>query len=43
MVRLYYGGTDSCLALATARLSDLLDYLCRCPEPPPRSRPGMAV
>jgi len=26
-IRLYYGGADSCLALATAQLSDLLDYL----------------
>jgi predicted GH43/DUF377 family glycosyl hydrolase len=43
MVRLYYGGADSCLGLATALLSDLLDYLRRCPEPPPRARPGMAI
>jgi len=26
-VRLYYGGTDKCIALATARVSDLLDWL----------------
>lgn len=26
-VRLYYGGADSCLALATARVSELLDWL----------------
>jgi predicted GH43/DUF377 family glycosyl hydrolase len=26
-VRLYYGGADTCLALATARLSDLIDWL----------------
>ena len=43
VVRLYYGGPDSCLALVTARLSDLLDYLRRCPEPPPPARPRMAV
>lgn len=35
-IRLYYGGADTCLALATARLSDLLDYLRRCPAPVPR-------
>ena len=26
-IRLYYGGADTCIALATASLSDLLDYL----------------
>jgi predicted GH43/DUF377 family glycosyl hydrolase len=26
-VRLYYGGADSCIALATASLSDLLNWL----------------
>ncbi|MEN6449812.1 MAG: glycosidase, partial [Thermoguttaceae bacterium] len=30
-IRLYYGGADTCLALATARLSDVLDYLKECP------------
>lgn len=30
-IRLYYGGADTCLALATAPLSDVLDYLCACP------------
>jgi predicted GH43/DUF377 family glycosyl hydrolase len=42
MIRMYYGGADSCLALATARLSDVLDYVRTCPAPPPRERPGMA-
>ncbi len=28
-VRLYYGGADKCLALATARISELLDWLER--------------
>lgn len=42
-IRLYYGGADSCLALATARLSDLLDYLRECPAPPPRKRARMTV
>jgi len=30
-VRIYYGGADSCIALATAQLSELLGYLRRCP------------
>jgi hypothetical protein len=42
MIRMYYGGADSCLALATARLADVLDYVRTCPAPPPRERPGMA-
>lgn len=33
IIRLYYGGADTCLALATAGLSDLLDYLRTCPQP----------
>ncbi|MEK6797595.1 MAG: glycosidase [Planctomycetota bacterium] len=33
-VRIYYGGADSCVALATAKLSDLLDYIRKCPAPP---------
>lgn len=32
-IRIYYGGADSCLALATAQVSDLLDYLKTCPAP----------
>lgn len=32
-VRIYYGGADSCVALATARLSDLLEYIRSCPAP----------
>jgi predicted GH43/DUF377 family glycosyl hydrolase len=39
---MYYGGADSCLALATARLADVLDYMRTCPAPPQRERPGMA-
>jgi predicted GH43/DUF377 family glycosyl hydrolase len=42
MIHMYYGGADSCLALATARLADVLDYVRTCPAPPPRERPGMA-
>lgn len=41
-VRMYYGGADSCLALATAKLSDLLSYLRSCPAPPLRKRMGVA-
>ena len=32
-IRIYYGGADTCLALATAQLSDVLDYLRDCPAP----------
>lgn len=32
-IRLYYGGADTCVALATARLSDLLSYIRTCPAP----------
>jgi beta-1,4-mannooligosaccharide/beta-1,4-mannosyl-N-acetylglucosamine phosphorylase len=32
MLRIYYGGADSCIALATASLRDVLDYLRQCPE-----------
>ena len=32
-IRMYYGGADSCIALATAQVSELLDYLRKCPEP----------
>ena len=30
-IRLYYGGADTCLALATAQLSDVLSYLAHLP------------
>ena len=33
VLKLYYGGADSCIALATASLSDLLEYIRKCPEP----------
>jgi predicted GH43/DUF377 family glycosyl hydrolase len=32
-IRMYYGGADTCLALATAQLDDVLGYLGRCPGP----------
>ncbi len=31
-VRLYYGAADTCLALATAKMSDLLDYILQSPS-----------
>ena len=33
VIRLYYGGADTCLALATAQLTDVLAYLSKCPDP----------
>jgi len=33
LLRMYYGGADSCIALATANIGDLLEYIKRCPEP----------
>jgi len=42
-IRIYYGGADSCIALATTALSDVLDYLRKCPAPEPRKRTGMAL
>ena len=42
-IRLYYGGADTCLALATAQLSDVLSYLRTCPEPKTRKREEMAL
>lgn len=38
IVRIYYGAADSCIALATASLSDLLTYIRACPAPPPARR-----
>lgn len=32
-ISLYYGGADSCMALATALLPDVLEYLSTCPGP----------
>jgi len=31
-VSMYYGAADSCIALATAKLSDLVDFILGCPE-----------
>lgn len=33
VIRIYYGGADSCVALASARLSDLLEHVRSCPAP----------
>jgi predicted GH43/DUF377 family glycosyl hydrolase len=41
-IRMYYGGADSCLALATGKLADILDYVQRSPAQPIRKRPGIA-
>lgn len=32
IVRMYYGAADTCIALATANLNDLLAYIKSCPE-----------
>jgi predicted GH43/DUF377 family glycosyl hydrolase len=42
-IRMYYGGADTCIALATAQLSDVLSYLRSCPAPPLRKRTGMTL
>ena len=39
-IRMYYGCADTSLALATAQVSDLLDYLRDCPAPPTPKRVG---
>lgn len=39
-IRMYYGCADTSLALATAQVSDLLDYLRDCPAPPTPKRLG---
>jgi predicted GH43/DUF377 family glycosyl hydrolase len=31
-IKLYYGGADTCVALATGNLSDLLEFVKNCPE-----------
>lgn len=33
LVYIYYGAADYCIALATVKLSDLREYILRCPEP----------
>ena len=36
-VRMYYGGADTCICLATASLNDLLEYVKSCPAQPENS------
>lgn len=33
VVRMYYGGADTCIALATAKMSDLLTFIKSCEQP----------
>ena len=33
LLKMYYGGADTCIALATASISDILEYIQKCPEP----------
>ena len=33
-LRLYYGAADTCIGLATAKLSDVMSYMLSCPEVP---------
>ncbi|NQV22928.1 MAG: glycosidase [Rhodopirellula sp.] len=40
-IRMYYGGADSCMALATAQLADVLSFVRRGPAPPLRDRIGV--
>jgi predicted GH43/DUF377 family glycosyl hydrolase len=39
-IRLYYGGADKCIALATAKLGDICKYILSCPEQEKSSRWG---
>jgi len=32
-IKMYYGAADTCIAMATTNVSDLLEYIKRCPEP----------
>ncbi len=43
LIRMYYGGADSCIALATAQLSEVMDYVKSCPAPVTREKLGIAV
>jgi len=36
-LRLYYGAADTCVAVAVADRSEVLDYLLSCPEPAPHN------
>jgi len=41
-IRMYYGGADSCLALATANVSEVLEYIRNCPKTNPTKRLGIS-
>lgn len=41
MLRIYYGAADSCIALATASLKDLVNYVKLCPTPTAKQRLGL--
>jgi predicted GH43/DUF377 family glycosyl hydrolase len=43
LIRIYYGGADSCLALATAQLAEVLNFLRTCPAPHTRKATGMTL
>ena len=32
-IKMYYGAADTCIALATASLDEILDYIRNCPQP----------
>ncbi|NLY73913.1 MAG: glycosidase [Firmicutes bacterium] len=32
-IKVYYGAADTCIAMATTQLQDLLEYIKKCPEP----------
>ncbi|MBU2703538.1 putative GH43/DUF377 family glycosyl hydrolase [Sporomusaceae bacterium BoRhaA] len=34
VLKMYYGGADTCIALATTTVNELLDYVKQCPVPP---------
>ncbi len=40
-LRLYYGAADTSIGLATARLSDVVDYVLQCPRPERRRHTDM--
>lgn len=42
VVRIYYGGADTCIALATADIAELLHYVKQCPSPALHDRPGIS-
>ncbi len=43
IIRMYYGCADSCIGLATANLSEMLDYIKSCPAPDINEKLGIAA